>query len=224
MTRVFVYDIDDDAFELYNKNPSDQMPYIEGDTLTVAEFMKGTTTDTVWTTKDMMEAWNKTREVWKRPIQIRDAFHRISEPGFASRANVTAGVYMSFENMTPEVQNAFYLTLSPYRFWNFINDPQYTAGYIELSNAYKQPACEYVNYPLLRINDISTYVLALQDALSFLGYLAPNYLTGQFDTITRNAVMKYQTDQKLRVDGVVGCNTWQSLIAQINQKNNYTEL
>lgn len=224
MVRVFIYDLDDNVFELYTLSPEDTMPYVVDDTLKVKEFMTGVDTDVVWTTKDMMEAWNKTREVWKRPIQIRDAFHRIFEPGFASRANVTAGVYMSFENMTEEVQNAFYLTLSPYRFWNYINDPQYTAGYIELSNAYKQPACEYVTYPLLRINDISTYVLALQDALSFVGYLAPNYLTGQFDTVTRNAVMQYQTDNKLRVDGVVGCNTWQSLIASINAKNNYTEL
>ncbi len=224
MVRVFVYDQDDHVFELYNRNPDDPMPYNEGNSLLVKEFMKNSNTDTIWTTKDMMEDWNKTRQVWKRPVQVKDGFHRISEPGYAPRSNVTAGVYLSLENMSEEVQNAFYLTISPYRYWTFINDPQYTAGYIELTDSYKPPACEYVSYPLLRINDISTYVLALQDALGFLNYLPANYLTGQFDNNTKNAVMKYQTDHKLRVDGVAGCNTWQSLIAEINKKNNYTEL
>ena len=222
--KIFVYDISKNTFELFFRKLEDPMPYNVDDSLLVKEWVKNSDTDITWTTKEMMEAWNNTRRVWKRPIAIRDAFHRIYEPGFAPKANVTAGVYMSFENMSEEVQNAFYLTLSPYRYWAFINDPQYTEGYIELNDGYKPPACEYVLYPLLRLNDISTYVLALQDALIFLGYLPENYLTGQFDNVTRNAVMKYQTENKLRVDGVVGCNTWQSLIARIDAKNNYTEL
>ena len=57
----------------------------------------------------------------------------------------------------------------------------------------------------------------LQDALNFLGYNAGN-IDGVFGNNTKNAVIRYQSSKGLKQDGIVGCNTWETLTKEIAQK------
>ena len=58
------------------------------------------------------------------------------------------------------------------------------------------------------------YVLVLQDALNALGYNTYT-LDGAFGNNTRNALISFQRNNKLRADGIAGCNTWTRLVDEV---------
>ena len=55
--------------------------------------------------------------------------------------------------------------------------------------------------------DVSEEVSALQQLLVKKGYLASFSVSGVYGEVTRNAVKKYQADNKLKSDGIAGRNT-----------------
>lgn len=63
---------------------------------------------------------------------------------------------------------------------------------------------------ILKIGDQDEYVMQLQARLKELGYLSGK-LTGYFGTVTQQAVIDYQEDNKLTVDGKAGPETLSSL-------------
>ena len=79
------------------------------------------------------------------------------------------------------------------------------------------PACARGGYPTIRQGSKGVYVAVLQDALNFLGYNAGN-IDGVFGNNTKNAVIRYQAARGLKQDGIVGCNTWETLTKEIAQK------
>ena len=71
-------------------------------------------------------------------------------------------------------------------------------------------------YPRVQqIGDSGLGVRTVQYYLAFLGYiwtqLAPISITGTFDEATRNAVLTFQQRSGLKVDGIVGRETWNRL-------------
>ena len=73
------------------------------------------------------------------------------------------------------------------------------------------PACASGGFPLLRQGDRGVYVFVAQDALAALGY--PNGgLDGVFGPGMRTAAMNFQRANGLSPDGVIGCNTWTTLV------------
>ncbi len=52
----------------------------------------------------------------------------------------------------------------------------------------------------------------LQDALNTIGYNSGS-IDGIFGNNTYNSVLKFQKNNDLAQDGIVGCNTWQKLTA-----------
>lgn len=69
------------------------------------------------------------------------------------------------------------------------------------------------NWPLVRIGDLDRNVVALQYLLRHHGEQAP--ATGLFDEATEAAVMNFQRNNRLVVDGIVGKNSWQKLIVMV---------
>lgn len=65
----------------------------------------------------------------------------------------------------------------------------------------------------LRAGDEGPEVSAIQRLLVDTGYLSPGYLDGVFDRSTNGAVLAFQGDYGLIVDGVVGPETRRSLRA-----------
>ena len=67
-----------------------------------------------------------------------------------------------------------------------------------------------MDYRPLRMGDTGPEVLEVQGMLSALGY-AVAQADGNFDTSTLRAVIGFQSDRSLPVDGVVAVNTWTAL-------------
>lgn len=64
--------------------------------------------------------------------------------------------------------------------------------------------------PTLTRGDEGWFVNNLQNLLKILGYYQEE-VTSNFDIITEHAVKSFQADWKLRIDGVVGLETWAAL-------------
>ncbi len=68
----------------------------------------------------------------------------------------------------------------------------------------------------LRVGSRGVQTTFLQAGLTILGYSLGS-TDGIFGTKTADAVKKYQRDKELTVDGIVGNNTWSSLLSSMKQ-------
>lgn len=69
-------------------------------------------------------------------------------------------------------------------------------------------------YPIVRRGSRGVYVCILQDCLINLGYNTGG-LDGVFGERTYNSVLNYQRTRGLSVDGIVGNNTWRTLMGEV---------
>ena len=84
--KILVFNPKTNKMEIYYRSLSQNMPYANN--LTVKEFRGSSKSDVMWTDKRLMEAWNKLRESYGKPINVGYAFKRIGEGGH--RTSVTA--------------------------------------------------------------------------------------------------------------------------------------
>ena len=100
-----------------------------------------------------------------------------------------------------------------------MRDPDYQT---EVAEETCRGVCEYLgvnyiprndlnNYPTLRVGSSSNFVYLLQLMLNQNGFNLT--VDGQFGTNTLNAVTQFQQTNGLAADGVVGNNTWRTLLA-----------
>ena len=81
MARILVYNNDTNRMETYNRGENDSMPYNTNGTLRVREFRGSSRSNTLWTTKNTMRAWNSTRYLYGSAIPVGFAFKRPWEGG-----------------------------------------------------------------------------------------------------------------------------------------------
>jgi len=67
------------------------------------------------------------------------------------------------------------------------------------------------SYPLLKVGSSGQAVSRLQQALKNKGYFTYPNITGYYGTITRDAVIRFQRDHGLSVDGIAGQQTQKAL-------------
>ena len=77
------------------------------------------------------------------------------------------------------------------------------------------PQASGVSYPTIRRGDRGQYVLYLQWMLTVYGY-APGSPDGIFGANTEAAVRRFQRDNSLGVDGIVGRQTWMRLLTDFD--------
>jgi len=74
---------------------------------------------------------------------------------------------------------------------------------------------DYSYYPMLQMGSVGEYVVKLQEALIAAGYdCGPDGADGEFGSNTRKAVIAYQTAKNIEIDGIVGPETWASIMTE----------
>ena len=89
--KVLIYNNLTNKMETYNKNLNDPMPYSKDRYLTVKEFRGSSKSDTIWADRRAIEAFNKLRTLYGRPIKVGYAFKRITEGGHTGQSQHYAG-------------------------------------------------------------------------------------------------------------------------------------
>ncbi|MTI49717.1 MAG: hypothetical protein FH761_17945 [Firmicutes bacterium] len=80
-------------------------------------------------------------------------------------------------------------------------------GFKKFIKATEDEIVDSNDYPILKRNDNNKYVTEFQTNLYKLGY-DPKGIDGNFGPGCENAVKHFQRSNKLKVDGIVGKNTW----------------
>jgi len=211
VANVYVYNNQTGGMEYYTLAESDAMPYNISRTLTVGEFRGSSRSNTLWTTRRAMEAFNITRSAWGRPIYVGFAFKRIWEGGHAAMSQHYAGVAFDVgQNLDSATRDQLRNTAATTGVWTYVEPAYLTPTWVHFDARATPPACAAGGYPLVRFGSVNNYVLTLQDALNALGYTGSG-LDGIFGNGTRDAVIRFQRAQGLDADGIVGCQTWERL-------------
>lgn len=92
------------------------------------------------------------------------------------------------------------------------------------SNAGHEEASGTVSYPIIKLGSKGSDVKKAQQLLIAKGYSCGTAgADGDFGAATYNAVKKFQADNGLEADGIVGANTWAALLKTEQPKHEQTE-
>ena len=92
MAKILVYNNSANRMETYYRGEQEAMPYNTNNTLLVNEFRGSSNSQTLWTTRNTMIAWNAQRYVYGSSIPVGFAFKRPWEGGHGSQSQHYAGV------------------------------------------------------------------------------------------------------------------------------------
>jgi len=201
--------------ERYSRQLWDPMPYNKNGTLSVREFRGRSNSNIIWTDLRAMQAWDVTRKSWGRPIHVGYAFRRIGEGGHSNQSQHYAGVAFDVgQNLGSSDRNQLRNLASRLGVWTYVEPAHLTPTWVHFDARLSPPACA-AGFPLVRQGSRGIYVATLQDALGTVGIRGVN-IDGIFGPITHNAVVTFQRNHRLMIDGIVGCQTWTRLTALAN--------
>lgn len=215
MAKILVFNNDSNRMETFFKGENEAMPYNTNNTLLVREFRGSSKSQTLWTERRAMQSWNSQRYIWGSPIPVGFAFKRPWEGGHSNQSQHYAGLAFDVAQTWTNAQraNLRYSALSS-GLWGYVEPVSISPTWVHFDRRRGTPACATGGYPIERLGSRGVYVLILQDGLNTLG-LATGGLDGIFGDATKNAVISYQKRKGLSADGIVGCNTWTALQADV---------
>ena len=215
MITVLVYNNHTGAMEHYKRELYQPMPYVTGSTLSAREFRGKSSSNIIWTDRRAMEAWNKTRAAWGKPIHVGYAFRRIGEGGHADQSQHYAGVSFDVaQNLSNAERTKLRNLASSLGVWSYVEPAYLTPTWVHFDARLGPPACS-AGYPMVRQGSKGVYVALLQDALNTIGVSSLG-VDGVFGQKTADAVRAFQRANGLTADGIVGCSTWTALTKQAN--------
>lgn len=215
MAKILVYNESANRMETYYRGEQQAMPYNTNNTLLVREFRGRSGSQTLWTTRNTMLAWNSQRYIYGAPIYVGAAFKRPWEGGHGNQSQHFAGVAFDTGQILTNAQRlVLYNSALNSGVWSYVEPLSDTERWVHFDKRRFPSACSRGGYPQISSGSKGVYVLIAQDGLNTLGYKTGG-LDGVFGNNTRNAVISYQRSQGLATDGIIGCNTWSRLQAEI---------
>ena len=210
MAKILVYNNDLNRMQVFYRELNQAMPYVTNKTLTVDEFKGSSNSNILWTSLRCMQAWNSFRYLYGRGIFVGFAFKRPWEGGHGILSQHYAGLAFDVgQNLSTSGRQSLWNLAKSSGIWNFVEPIEDTPRWVHFDE--RQVAS---GYPLLRRGNRGVYVCILQDALINLGYNTGG-LDGVFGANTYNSVLNYQKTRGLTVDGLVGNNTWRTLMTEV---------
>ena len=211
MAKIFIYNESSNRMETYYRGEGQAMPYNTNNTLTVREFKARSVSQTLWTTRNTMLAWNAQRYIYGAPIYVGAAFRRPWENAHGLQSQHYAGVAFDVgQILTAEQRQVLYNSARNSGVWSYVEPIGQTPLWVHFDKRTFPPACITGGYPTISRGSKGVYVLVAQDGLNTLGFSTQG-LDGIFGTNTRNAVLRFQASRGLVNDGIIGCNTWKEL-------------
>lgn len=213
--KILIYNPSTNKMETFYRELNEPMPYSKEKYLTVGEFKANSKTDLLWSDRRAIEAFNRLREIYGKPIPVGYAFKRISEGGHTGMSQHYAGVAFDVGQRLNNEQRSIIRNIARnYRLFTYVEPENLTPTWVHIDKRILPPACPTGGYPVVKKGGKGVYVAVLQDALNTLGYNA-GMIDGIFGNNTKNAVVRYQAKKGLTQDGIVGCNTWKTLTDEI---------
>lgn len=210
MAKILIYNNNTNRMETYYRGETSSMPYNSNNTLTVGEFRGSSNSGLLWTDRRCMQAWNSFRYIYGKSIYVGYAFKRPWEGGHSNLSQHYAGLAFDVgQNLSETERNSMRNLAISSGIWNYVEPASLTPRWVHFDERQVSSG-----YPLIRQGSRGVYVCILQDALTTFGYNTGG-LDGVFGARTREAVISFQSKNGLVQDGIVGTNTWNSIMSQI---------
>ena len=127
MARILIYNNDNNRMETYNRGENEPMPYNTNGTLRVREFRGSSRSNTLWTTRNTMRAWNSTRYLYGAGIPVGFAFKRPWEGGHGLQSQHYAGVAFDVgQTLSNAQRNRLRNTAINSRTWSYVEPASLT--------------------------------------------------------------------------------------------------
>ncbi len=210
MAKILIYNNNTGRMQTFYRGEKEAMPYNSNRTLTVSEFRGASKSEILWTTLRTMESWNSFRYIYGRPIFVGFAFRRPWEGGHSNLSQHYAGVAFDVgQNL--DYSSRLYMRNLAYNsgVWSYVEPIVDTPRWVHFDDR-----TTLSGYPVIRQGSRGVYVCIAQDCLINLGYDTGG-LDGVFGNKTRDSVLAYQRTRGLTVDGIIGNNTWNTLMQEV---------
>lgn len=212
--KIYVVDETNDTIEEFVLCLNENMPYTTGGRLTVRDFRATSNTCIMWTTKRFLMSIEEIIDPCL-DFDVRTGFLRAFETpdnGFYQHLLGTAlegGENLSYfwrMNLAKQIEDEALM--------DWIGDVDHEPSLMQFYQAsYSDSAL--VPFKTVRLKDQGISVFVLQDALWTLGYCIDE-LNGVFDQSLENALMQFQNENGLILDGVAGPETWRAIMHKIH--------
>lgn len=216
MALIFIYNAAANTIERFTRGLNESMPYVWGRTLTVGEFRANSSSSILWTTRQMIDAWNVFRTGWGRSIFVGYAFKRIWEGGHAAQSQHYAGVALDMgHTLTQAGREELYNYAKSTGVWSYVEPLSLSPRWLHVDKRYGISACPEGGFPELSVGSKGVYVLVLQDSLMALGFSGSG-LDGIFGLGTRGSLLSFQRARGIAESGIADCATWTRLTSEAN--------
>lgn len=210
MAKILVYNNNTGRMQTFYRGLSEAMPYNSNRTLTVSEFRSNSRSNILWTDLRCMQAWNSFRYIYGRPIYVGYAFKRPWEGGHSNLSQHYAGLAFDVgQNLDYSSRLAMRNLAYNSGIWSYVEPLNLTPRWVHFDDRWT-----LAGYPVIRQGSRGPYVCIAQDGLINLGFDTGG-LDGIFGSITRNGVIAYQQSRGLSADGIIGNNTWSTLMQEV---------
>lgn len=213
--RVLIYNDLTDKMETYQCSCDANMPYTRCHNLTVREFMAGSGSRTLaWSTRKFLKAYDQLIRNYGRKMRISRGFRRgwdAEEPMIMTHQLGTA-LDLGRDLSLPSLQSLATLSENMEVF-DLISELDHNANGLHIHH-HGNPVNDYVPYSQIRRGSKGPEVCVAQDVLWALGYDITK-ISGVFDDELVSQTQRFQTAEGLSADGVIGSNTWNSLMSQV---------
>ncbi len=140
--RILVYNHLTNKMEKYDRNLNDPMPYSKDRYLTVKEFRGSSKSDVLWTDRRAIEAFNKLRNLYGKPIKVGYAFKRIGEGGHAGMSQHYAGQAFDIAQGMPKLERDKIRNLAiKNKMFTYVEPASLTPTWVHVDKRDKNPAC-----------------------------------------------------------------------------------
>ena len=215
MMILLIYNEETNQMEKMIRSCHENMPYTTDGVLTVDAFRADSSSQLMWSTKLFLESVNDSFHQLNVPFEIRHGFCRVWEHFENQQFAHQLGTAISGgQNLNSLRRKRLLKDLENQEVYTGIQDFDLDPSIVQFEQCFK-PSSSVIVFQTVEKGSIGVSVCALQDALWYLGYEIAA-ITGIFDEQLDQQVRSFQRVSGLDVDGIVGVNTWTSLMQLID--------
>ncbi|MDD3304118.1 MAG: hypothetical protein PHP54_04295 [Clostridia bacterium] len=167
--KILVYNPSNNRMETYYRELSDPMPFSQDKYLSVREFRGSSKSDTLWTDRRAIEAFNKLRSLYGKPIKVGYAFKRIGEGGHSGMSQHYAGVAFDIAQGMPAAERDKIRNLAiKYKMFNYVEPAYLTPTWVRHEFGNNSILCILLTYDYINKWDKEKGILSSVQKMSHL--------------------------------------------------------
>ena len=210
--QLYVYDSLLGGFSRFSLHRAAPLPYTDGAPVLLHDFLGSTTTETVWTDRELLSAFGALAAQFGAPITVCGGFRRVLPGRSLCTSPRCAGLMLDVgaDLCAPERERLRRLAVQSGLFETVL--PEYVAPtWVGLQKRVAPACAPGCPFQELRPGNSNSCVFAVQDALAVHGFPPDCGLTGRFCAATERALRAFCRARRTPYAGIADAGIWRAL-------------